>query len=196
MNFLAHLYLSGDDPEVMIGNFIADQVVGKHYDGYSVGIIKGIELHRGIDEFTDTHPIVERGKVRLRPMYHKYSPVIIDIFYDHFLAANWGDYSDISLSDYSESCYEIVLARDAILPAGIRRMMPYMIEYNWLYNYANFEGMERVLAGMARRAKFQSKMELSIHDLKKDYDLYAEEFKEFFPQIMEFAKDKLASNRN
>jgi acyl carrier protein phosphodiesterase len=191
LNYLAHLYLSGDNPEVMIGNFIADHVIGKHYDGYSKDIIKGVELHRDIDAFTDSHPIVEIGKQRLRPEYHKYTPVIVDIFYDHFLAANWKDYSKIPLREYSDYCYKIVMNDVAILPEGIRKMMPYMIEYDWLYNYSNLDGIEKVMKGMSRRAKFKSNMELSINDLKKDYDLYAAEFKEFFPEIMAFTKAKL-----
>ncbi len=184
MNFLAHLYLSGDDPEVTVGNFIADHVVGKHYDNYSDGIIKGIELHREIDRFTDSHPIVEVGKIRLRPAYHKYSPVILDIFYDHFLAVNWHDYSKIPLKDYSKQCYEIVMNKEEILPVGIKKLMPYMIEYDWLYNYSNFMGIEKVLNGMSRKAKFKSNMELSIGDLKRNFDLYDKEFKEFFQDLI------------
>ena len=189
MNFLAHLYLSGDNPGVMTGNFIADHVIGKHYDNFSPEIIKGIELHREIDRFTDSHPIVEEGKKRLRPGYHKYAPVIIDIFYDHFLAANWKDYSPVPLTEYSERCYKIIMDQEAILPEGIKKMMPYMIDYDWLFNYSNLKGIERVLTGMARRARFQSNMELSGNDLKKDYDLYASEFKAFFPEIVEHLKN-------
>lgn len=185
MNFLAHLYLSGDNPGVMVGNFIADHVVGKHYGNFSPEIIKGIEMHREIDRFTDSHLIVEEGKKRLRPVYHKYAPVIIDIFYDHFLAANWQDYSPVPLKEYSEQCYKIVMDNHIILPEGIKKMMPYMIDYDWLYNYSNLKGIERVLTGMSRRARFKSDMELSIIDLKEDYDLYEEEFKEFFPHIIE-----------
>ena len=183
--------MSGDNPEVLIGNFIADHVVGKHYEGYSEDIIKGIVLHRDIDGFTDSHPLVEKGKVRLRPIYHKYSPVIIDIFYDHFLAVYWKDYSKIPLREYSDFCYKTVMKDSSILPLGIQKMMPYMIEYDWLYNYSNFEGIGKVLTGMSRRARFKSNMELSINNLKKDYDIYANEFKEFFPEIMAFVKDKL-----
>ncbi len=192
MNFLAHLYLSGDNPEVMIGNFIADHVVGKHYDCYTTDIIRGIELHRGIDEFTDSHPIAEVGKQRLRPKYHKYSPVILDIFYDHILAVNWKDYSSFPLADYTYYCIQIVLERESILPQGIKKMMPYMIKYNWLFNYSNLDGIENVLNGMSRRAKFKSDMELSLFDLKSDYELYTIEFKEFFPQLIAYSKQKLA----
>jgi acyl carrier protein phosphodiesterase len=90
MNFLAHLHLSGNNPNIMLGNFMGDFVKGKSYrQQYEPEIIKGIELHRSIDEFTDSHPVVTESKNRLRPTYRHYSGVIVDVFYDHFLAANW-----------------------------------------------------------------------------------------------------------
>ena len=104
MNFLAHIYLSGDNEELKIGNFIADSVKGKQYLEYPPGIIDGIVLHRAIDTFTDTHPIVSRSVERLFERYGHYSRVIVDILYDHFLAANWKDYSDIPLKGQIQIC--------------------------------------------------------------------------------------------
>ena len=90
MNFLAHIYLSGDDPNIQLGNFIGDFVKGRNLvEQFGHEIAKGIELHRAIDEFTDKHPIVKLSKVRLREKYRHYAPVIVDIFYDHYLAKNW-----------------------------------------------------------------------------------------------------------
>src|SRR5690349_12341831 len=100
MNFLAHIFLSGDDPEIMVGNFIGDFVKGRNLDDrFSSGIVKGIELHRAIDEYTDSHPVVAQSKNRLRPKYRHYAPVIVDVFYDHFLAKNWKNYHPTSLED-------------------------------------------------------------------------------------------------
>ena len=92
MNFLAHLFLSGEPGELMVGNFIADSVKGNAMNDFSEGIQKGIILHRAIDTFTDSHNEMQKSKERLRPRYKKYAPVITDIFYDHFLAVNWQDY--------------------------------------------------------------------------------------------------------
>src|ERR1700741_2833759 len=102
MNFLAHIYLSGNDEDVIMGNFMGDFVTGRHYEGLNAGMIKGVELHRKIDEFTDTHPVVQQSKERLYKNYHKYAPVIVDIFYDHFLAANWSKYSNIELEKFTQ----------------------------------------------------------------------------------------------
>jgi acyl carrier protein phosphodiesterase len=188
MNFLAHLYLSGDSKELLIGNFIADAVKGKEYQRFSEGIIKGIKLHRKIDEFTDQHPIVHHSVERLRPVYSKYSPVIIDIFYDHYLASNWHQYSPIPLNIYAQNIYKLITEHLNIMPLRVHHFLPYMIQSNWLFNYSNLEGIENVLKGMSRRAKFVSHMEHSINDLRKDYQFYEEEFNLFFPELVKFAE--------
>src|SRR4051812_44429809 len=109
MNFLAHLYLSGDNDYVKLGNFIGDFVKGRNLnEQFPSGIARGIRLHRAIDEFTDSHPIVKKSKDRLRPAYRHYAPVIVDVFYDHFLARNWTRYSDTALADYAEQTYDLV----------------------------------------------------------------------------------------
>jgi acyl carrier protein phosphodiesterase len=186
MNFLAHLYLSGDSKDIMIGNFIADGIKGKDHISYNAGIMKGIALHHKIDEFTDHHPVVALSKDRLRPKYAKYSSVIVDIFYDHYLASNWQKYSPVPLKEYASNVYQLMNNNLETMPPLVRQFLPYMISGNWLFNYSNFEGIENVLKGMSRRAKFVSHMEESIHDLKNDYQLYEKEFFTFFPELMEY----------
>jgi acyl carrier protein phosphodiesterase len=188
MNFLAHLYLSGDSKELMIGNFIADGIKGNNYHNFTKGIIEGIALHRKIDEFTDHHPIVTLSKNRLRPKYSKYSSVIVDIFYDHYLAANWHKYSSVPLEDYASNVYRVMNENLELMPPLVLKFLPYMIAGNWLFNYSNFEGIENVLKGMSRRAKFVSHMDESIQDLKNDYTLYENEFASFFPELVEYVE--------
>lgn len=186
MNFLAHLYLSGNSTELMIGNFIGDSVKGKDYEKYDNGIIEGIKLHRKIDEFTDSNEVVFKSKIRLRPNYHKYAGVIVDIFYDHFLAANWTDYSPMPLNEYAQSVYDIMTDNIENFPERIKRMLPYIISGNWLEGYAKIDGIDRALKGMATRTKFRSNMEHAAGDLKKDYHLYESEFKAFFPELIKY----------
>jgi|SRR6185436_1014455 len=188
MNFLAHLYLSGNDGNIMIGNFIADHIKGNHYSNYSEGIINGIKLHRLIDAFTDTHPVVEESKKRLRPYFHKYSPVIVDVFYDHFLAKNWQHYHHELLKNYVEYVYSFLQKNHNIFPDKTKHMLTYMIQYNWLEGYATVEGINRVLTGMSRRTKFESKMNEAAAFLEKDYVLYKNEFEKFFPELKTFCK--------
>ena len=184
MNFLAHLYLSGTDEEIIIGNFIADHVKGRAIQDFSKGIQEGIYLHREIDTFTDTHPLFIRSKERLMPKYRKYSGVITDMFYDHFLSVNWDAYSDEPIDSFTRRMYRIVMRRFLILPAKTKYILPFMARDNWLKGYGTFEGLERALKGMDRRTPFDSGMGLAVTDLRQDYAAYRDEFMEFFPEII------------
>jgi len=196
MNFLAHLYLSGNDSDIQLGNFIGDFVKGRNLlEQYQPGIAKGIELHRAIDEFTDKHPVVKQSKVRLREKYHHYSPVIVDIFYDHYLAKSWDRFHQTFLPDYAEEVYKMVLSRENILPEKVKWMMPYMIKQNWLVNYARLDGIGRVLSGMSRRTPYESKMHEAVEDLKFSYDDFEKEFFDFFPELEKFSAKFLSDDR-
>lgn len=192
MNFLAHLYLSGDDPKIMVGNFIGDFVKGRSsMEQFEPQIIKGIELHRAIDEFTDSHPVVTASKNRLRPKYRHYSGVIVDVFYDHFLASNWGTYHTQSLPAFAEDAYTVIQSFDSVLPDEVKYMMPYMITGNWLVTYSKTEGIHRALSGMARRTPYESKMDEAVVDLNSYYNEFKAEFDMFFPQLDSFSKEFL-----
>ncbi len=191
MNFLAHIYLSGNDESVIIGNFIADGIKGKRYEKYPPKIAKGILLHRGIDTFTDAHPIVHQSTARLHKNYSHYSGVIVDILYDHFLAKNWSKYSDVPLDKYVQDFYELLRENFTILPPRIQRMMPYMIADNWLLSYATVEGISKILAQMNVRTKGVSKMNLAVAELEEFYEEFEAEFTSFFDELIIFSKNKL-----
>ncbi|HQV99276.1 MAG TPA: ACP phosphodiesterase [Bacteroidia bacterium] len=190
MNFLAHIFLSGNDEQLMIGNFIADFVKGNKKDNYPAQIKKGIELHRAIDDFTDHHPITDDSKARLRPKYRKYSGVIVDLYYDHFLARNFNQYSEIPLPEFTQRTYAILLDNQSVLPDQVKEFLPFMIERNWLNNYSTIEGIGRTLTGLSKRVSFENKMDESVHDLQTDYAIYKNEFHRFFPQLITFADGK------
>ena len=193
MNFLSHLYLAGNSEGLIIGNFIADSVKGNQFNNFSKEIQQGILLHRKIDTFTDSHSTVEQSKQRLREKYRKYSSVIVDIYYDHFLAINWNNYSEIKLETFVSSIYSIIKNNHAVLPAKSAMFTKYMLEHNILLNYSKLEGIEKVLYGMSRRAKFQSNMEHSIDDLKEHFVLFENEFKLFFPELQQFVLNEIRS---
>jgi acyl carrier protein phosphodiesterase len=195
MNFLAHLYLSGDNPKIRVGNFIGDFVKGKNLaDRFDADIAKGISLHREIDWFTDTHLVVKQSKDRLRPKYRHYSGVIVDIFYDHFLAKNFDKYSTHLLPDFAEMCYATIQQHNAILPEEVKHMLPYMINGNWLVNYSKLEGIQKALSGIARRTRFESKMEESVTDLRESYEDFKKEFDIFFPDLISNTEMWLKNN--
>ncbi len=191
MNFLAHIYLSGEDPELKIGNFIADSVKGKKFLDYPDRISKGITLHRKIDSYTDSHDIVKKSVSRLFPKYRHYSTVIVDILYDHFLAANWAKYSDVPLEKYTLDFYELLHENHEILPKRIQHLLPYMEKDNWLLNYASISGIGNVLAGMNRRTKNQSKMDLAVVELEQYYTDFDTEFRSFFEELIIYTKNEM-----
>ncbi len=175
----------------MIGNFIADHIRGNNYEGFSKEIQQGIFLHREIDTFTDEHPIVRKSKRRLHKRYRHYDGVIIDIFYDYFLAKNWGDYSAIPLEVYTKSVYDLFDGIKEELPVKSQQFIKYMIEYDILYNYQFEEGIAKVLNGMNRRTKGKSQMNLAIEDLQNLKQEFEEDFTLFFKDLIAFINQKL-----
>ncbi|WP_204345802.1 ACP phosphodiesterase [Psychroserpens algicola] len=191
MNFLAHIYLSNNDDQITIGNFIADGIRGKHYKKFPVGIQKGILLHRHIDTFTDAHPTVRQSTKRLHKNYGHYSGVIVDILYDHFLAKNWKNYCETPLDEYIDSFYNLLGDHFELLPARIKKMMPHMIAGNWLLSYAKIEGIQKVLEGMNRRTQLKSGMNTATIELKEFYSEFEAEFTSFFEELQAFTTTKL-----
>ncbi|WP_422894381.1 acyl carrier protein phosphodiesterase [Polaribacter marinaquae] len=191
MNFLAHLYLSQNNKNIMIGNFIADHIRGNNYKEFSKEIQQGIFLHREIDTFTDAHEVVRKSKRRLHPRYRHYSGVIIDIFYDYFLAKNWNDYSEIPLEIYTKSIYQLFNEIKEELPVKSQNFIKYMIEYDILFNYNNKAGIAKVLNGMNTRTKGISQMNLAIEDLEVLENELQEDFTAFFQDLIAFTNIKL-----
>lgn len=183
MNFLAHIYLSGDSPGIMVGNFIGDFVKGSQLEKYEDTIQRGIRTHREIDSYTDSHAIVRQSKDRLKAGYRHYSGVIVDIYYDHFLAANWHRYHDQDLEDFVEETYRTILGYEEILPARVKHMLGFMIPQNWLVSYRELDGIGQALAGLSRRTKFNSRMEYAVQDLRENYQAFGDEFQLFFEDL-------------
>ncbi|MEP3836028.1 MAG: acyl carrier protein phosphodiesterase [Algibacter sp.] len=191
MNYLAHIYLSGDNDLITIGNFIADGIKGKQYKTYPKEIQIGILLHRHIDSYTDAHKTFRLSTKRLHEKYGHYSGVIVDILYDHFLAKNWNTYSDIPLDTYVESFYDALEENFDILPLRIQKMMPYLLADNWLLSYASIEGISKVLDGMNRRTKNRASMNEAVVELEAFYTEFETEFSDFFEELIASSKQKL-----
>jgi acyl carrier protein phosphodiesterase len=192
MNFLAHIYLSGSSDEFKVGNFIGDYVKGKDYEKFPPEIRKGILMHRGIDWFTDNHPIVRQSKTYFTPRYHKFSGIIIDIFYDHFLANEWNSFSDENLHDFVDSVNKVILKYADVFPEGIKKIVPYFIADNWFETYASIEGIEKILMKMSQRTSLPYEDNYAIEVLKDKYNSIRDEFLEFFPQIINFVEENHA----
>ncbi|NDK54466.1 acyl carrier protein phosphodiesterase [Pontibacter fetidus] len=186
MNYLAHLYLSGNDEELLLGNFIADAVKGNKATNYSPGIARGIKLHRLIDSYTDSHPVVSETKTRLRDKYKKYAPVVADLYFDHFLAKHFERFANESLDAYTQRTYSLISNHLPNLPERVQYFFPYMMAQNWLLGYAEIEGIAKALTGLSRRTSFESGMETAGEELTLNYSLYHQDFELFFPELEKY----------
>jgi acyl carrier protein phosphodiesterase len=190
MNFLAHTYLSGCNDEIIVGNFMGDYVKGRNYLHLPELIRKGVLIHRDIDFYTDTHPVTRRSKRRLVEKYDKYSGVITDIFYDHFLASLWTSYSDIPLKEYVDRTYGLLKKNYKSLPTAIKVWFPTFLENNWMMAYQTVEGIELVLDRMSANTSLPDHTEYAIKVLRSEYDLFTGDFNDFFPDIIDFIEEK------
>ena len=191
MNFLAHIYLSGNNDLMKIGNFMADGIRGNDYNQFPIEIKKGILLHRQIDTFTDSHAIYRKSKHRLHEKYGHYSGVIMDILYDHFLAKNWSHYSNEDLEDYASNFYKSLAGNFEILTEKTKNLMPYMLDRNWLVSYRTIAGIEMILFQMDYRTKHRANMQEAIVELKLFYAEFENEFTLFFDELIQFSNQKI-----
>lgn len=185
MNFLGHLFLSGDEPLVITGNFMADAVKGRDLSRFHPDIQRGIRLHRAIDSFTDQHPAHRTGRERVRTHAGRYAPVVMDLFYDHLLASRWSDRHPETLPDFAQRMYALLFEHLEQLPPTTARMLPYMVQGDWLTSYATIEGIGRALGGLARRVPEGSPMIGSEHVLAEHIDRYRAEFDVFLPDLQQ-----------
>ncbi len=191
MNFLAHLYLSGNDPMIKIGNFIGDHVKGRKYENYCDGIKKGILLHRIIDHYTDAHPLIKKGAERLQPKYKRYSGIVMDMFCDFILAKNWNQYSDKPLHKFVTETHQLLLKNYFILPSGIKRILPFIIKSRRLETYATIKGIERSLNIMSGHSSLPNETNWAIHQLEIYEDDYKKEFDLFIKQIQQVVDQEI-----
>ncbi len=194
MNFLAHLFLSFENEDHVIGNFIADSIQNREVRNYPAEIQEGIILHRKIDSFTDNHPSVKKGTLRLQPHHHKYAPVVIDILYDYILANNWERYCKESLEVFANNTYTILTKRINQIPEKLKKYLPGMIRGNWLQSYKTIKGLLFTLQKMDERASFPSKFTEAVGHLQQDYELFEGEFNDFFPELISFIKSQNGIN--
>ena len=192
MNYLAHAYLSFNEPEILAGNMLSDFVKGKKKFDFTKGIQNGIALHRAIDEFTDYHQATIIAKQYFRPVYRLYSGAFIDVIYDHFLANDVNEFEDErSLADFAHNTYAQLSLFNGVFPERFRMLFPFMERYNWLYNYRFMYGIKGSFQGLVRRAKYMSESGTAYLLFETHYDELKSCYQNFFPSLKKFANDHL-----
>lgn len=145
MNWLAHLYLSEPDTEFRLGNLLADQVRGPDRTKMSPAFLRGVACHQVIDAFAESHPVVKRSRQRIGPEQRRFSGILVDVFYDHFLARNWAAYSTIPLPQFTHGAYADFTPHIPALPEEARITIERIIKHDWLTSYREIAGIEDVL---------------------------------------------------
>ncbi len=179
LNFLGHIYLTPEDDELLLGNFIADSVKGNPDDLFPKRVIEGIRLHRAIDEFTDRHPLVKKGVERFKKTQNRYALVVIDVVYDHVLASNWKQFHDEELGHFTNEVYGRLEKLSHHFPAPVQRYFPYMKQQNWLYNYRFEWGFQKSLEGLDRRSANPTEMYRAVEVYQQHRTEFQNEFESF-----------------
>lgn len=190
MNYLSHIYLSGDSEEIQLGNFIGDFVKGQQFMRFPPNVAKGIQLHRQIDLFTDSHISVKECIRKLRPGFGKYSGIVIDIFLDHFLAVSWHHYSYEKLPSFTKKFHSVLLSNFFQLPIQVKMFLPFLIQNKRLQSYISFDGIEKTLSIMVSHTSLPSETEFAMKILENEYEFFNRAFNQFFPEMIHFVEAK------
>ena len=190
VNYLFHLYLSGDDPDILTGNFMGDFVKGPLGDAYPSGLRSGIELHRRIDSFAQSQPHFTQSRLRLAGEFGLYRGILVDLFYDHFLASSWNDWSSETLSAYLLRARRMVESKRPLLPVRLQELVPVIFE-SMIPSYLEVEGVGRALARMSKRIKRENPLACGGMELTRHYRELQLDFQGFLPAAREFARQQL-----
>lgn len=186
MNYLAHLFLADDDPDSVVGSLMGDFAKGRVDDRLAPAVRQGILMHRKIDTFTDAHPVVRSSKRRLGDGFRRYGGVLVDLFYDHFLALRWPGYSAVPLEDFASDVYRILEDRRAGFPAAMQRSVSYMTDNDLLLSYRTTDGIRQALRGIEGRLKRPSRLSEAVADLELNYGSLEADFSIFFPDLIDY----------
>lgn len=192
MNYLAHLHLGGQLPAQLLGSLYGDFVKGRLQGQYHPQIEAAIQLHRSIDRFTDSHPLVGQALSRFTLTRRRYAGIVLDVFFDHCLARDWAQYADQPLERFTSQVYR-VLAAEPQLPGRLAQIAPYMAADDWLGSYREFAVMEHVLRGIARRLSQPQELDRAMQDLRVLYEPLSEDFRVFYPQLQAYADSQIST---
>jgi acyl carrier protein phosphodiesterase len=193
MNHLAHLYLSSDKEEEMVGQFIADAVKGNDFNLYSPDIRQGILLHRWVDSFTDTHDLVKELRAEYRPNLGLYSGVLIDLVFDYFLAKDFQIHSGIELEEFQQFTFSVLNKHEDHFPEKMKKYFFHMKDKEFMMKYAHTVEMANIVRQMGNRIPRGESL-LAAGDFFEDYvEMASAYFPTFFEELKrEFELKRLA----
>jgi acyl carrier protein phosphodiesterase len=187
VNFLAHIYLAGENDEHVIGQVMADFLERGWRDRVSEGVLRGIRNHQQVEMFTDRHEVFRRSRDRLPKELRRYAGIVVDIFYDHVLAQNWDQFHSVALDEFAQSRYRILGSQPDQLTDRLSRALPHIVSNDWLTSYREMDGIERALHGLSKRLKRENPLAEAGLVLRREPAGFEQDFMEFFPELEAFA---------
>lgn len=187
MNHLAHARLAGPEPLDIAANLMGDFVRGRLDGRFPARVEAGLRLHRAIDVHTDDHPLHRRSRARLAPPFRRYAPILVDIYYDHFLARHFRHFHEQPVTAFTPVVYDSLERHEDLLPPRLQRLVPIWKRSDLLAGYADLQVIDRVFEGIAGRLRRENPIAGSGEPLRRDYEGFEADFLEFFPALVEFA---------
>lgn len=189
MNFLAHAFLAGDDPALIVGGVVGDWIKGSLPGTLPEDLARGVALHRAIDHFAESHPAFKRSRARVSAGRRRYAGVLVDVFYDHLLARDWAAiHHQQPLQEYCRAVYALIRERMDELPAAGHPALMMMAQQDWLSSYAQIEGVADILARMSRRARQPNPLKDGEQEFLADVDGFTGDFYEWLADAREFCR--------
>ena len=192
MNYLAHALLAGDHPADRIGGVIGDFVKGPLDPlpaGLGPGLAAGVLLHRRVDSFADRHPAFQRSRGRVSAARRRVGGVMVDMFYDHFLARHWAHFSDQALGDFTADTYRMIAAHPEPLPPSFGPVFERMRADDWLASYREAAVVALALDRMAEfRLRRPNPLAGAGEELLACYAGLEADFFEFLRDALAFAR--------
>lgn len=186
MNYLGHLYLSPDTPDFLVGSLLGDFVKGAAVNDYTGDTRRGIELHRKVDQFTDHHDIFRQSVARISQGRRRYGGIMVDVFYDHFLAKHWLEFHPEPLADFAQRVYGILRERELELPEALQLIVPRLIAEDRFSSYQRLDGIDLVLKRLSLRIKRENPLHAAIEELEQAYEGFEADFRQFLPEVKGF----------
>ncbi len=188
VNYLAHLVLAERNQAGFLGSLLGDFVKGRLDDSYPADIQRGIRLHRKIDAFTDAHAATKGSRRRFSPGVRRFSGIVVDICYDHFLSRHWARYEAVELERFAQTVYAALTEYDGTLPPRLTTVLPRMVAENWLSAYATLTGIGRAVDGVAARVRSGERMRGAVQEVEANYAELEQDFLDFFPEVIRFSQ--------
>lgn len=192
MNHLAHARLAGPEPLDIAANLMGDFVRGRIGDRFPPRVAAGLRLHRAVDAFTDDHPTHRRSRQRLEPPFRRFAPILVDIYYDHFLARHFRRFHVRPVHRFTPAVYDALDRHRDLLPQQLRRLVPVWRRQDLLAGYAELAVIDRVLEGIAARLSRANPVDRGGAPLRRHYGELEADFLDFFPDLLDFARAERA----